>query len=226
MPRSVEISGCPAYNKTRRGSGPEHLGHMSTVRRSAADESCCSYVRHSSIRSDMVPDTKNLTGLVPRIGAEGIRENDINIPTAGGTEREPRIARTRGRDRQETELSGPASVLATSLVSLCPPLGLVLAGRTPAFEKPANSARFPGIDRTSRLPERRSPGVIKEDDLIPYRSPCCLHPGPVDYLRSRLADRPVVSVRPGSSACSPLFSPVFLPFGKNLSPGDCWRSDN
>lgn len=39
------------------------------------------YVRHSSIRSDIVPDTKNLAGLVPRIEAVGIRENDINIPT-------------------------------------------------------------------------------------------------------------------------------------------------
>lgn len=35
----------------------------------------------------MVPDTKNLAGLVPRIRAEGIRENDINIPTEEETER-------------------------------------------------------------------------------------------------------------------------------------------
>lgn len=117
LPRSVEISGCSAYNKTRLNAASDT---SDTCHRCTNGSSCSPgrvYVRHSSIRSDIVPDTKNLAGLVPRIGAVGIRENDINIPTARGRdgekEREGESDRSRNggwwrtRGRQETSTARP-----------------------------------------------------------------------------------------------------------------------
>jgi len=57
------------------------------------------YIRHSSIRRDILSDTKNLAGLVLRIGAEGFRKNDINIPSDVG--RRKRGRKTRGGGREE-----------------------------------------------------------------------------------------------------------------------------
>lgn len=72
--------------------------HVSTAaqRSHSSHNGVSVYVRHSSIRRDILSDTKNLAGLVPRIGDEGFRKNDINIPSDVGR-------RKRGRKRRRTE---------------------------------------------------------------------------------------------------------------------------
>jgi len=82
LSRSVEISGCPAYNKTRQNVASDTLDtchHHRPTQPLVPQRSV--YVRHSSIRRDILSDTKNLARLVPRIRDEGFRKNDINIPS-------------------------------------------------------------------------------------------------------------------------------------------------
>lgn len=58
------------------------------------------YVHHSSIRRDILSDTKNLARLVPRIRAEGFRKNDINIPSDVGRRKRGRKTRDGRRERK------------------------------------------------------------------------------------------------------------------------------
>jgi len=57
------MSGCLAYNKTRQNVAPD-TSDICQHRRSL----CIPYSCHSSIRRDILSVTKNLAGLVPRIG--------------------------------------------------------------------------------------------------------------------------------------------------------------
>lgn len=99
------------------------------------------YVRHSSIRSDIVPDTKNLAGLVPRIGAVGIRENDINIPIIRASGRE-----TEGMDRRRAARNEP--------------LGPETYPAPPAFEKTGEFRAVPQ-NRSNFAPRATTTGLWK-----------------------------------------------------------------
>lgn len=99
LSRSVEISGCPAYNKTRQNVASDTSDtcqHRHPTQSLVPQRSV--YVRHSSIRRDILSDTKNLAGLVPRIRDEGFRKNDINIPSDVGRRKRGRKRRKREKD--------------------------------------------------------------------------------------------------------------------------------